>query len=102
MCNNNGVKCKKFNLIPYTELYLPLIEILHRRIEGYFSFTNKDNVLFLVDNINLSHTKYNLENSTNSNKIDYFNLKKNYCIISEIDIKKKKLYDCLFLNNYDN
>ena len=94
LCNNR-VKCKKFDFIPYTKLYLPLIEILHRRIESYFSFTDMNNVLFLVDNTKLYQTKYSIKNLVNINKIDYFNLKKNYCVISEIDINTKKPYNCL-------
>ena len=98
LCKNNEIKCKKIDLIPYKELYLPLIEILHQRIEGYFSFTNKDSIIFLVDNTSLNYSKYNLKNQTNSIKKDYFNSKKTYCMIYNIDKKIEKPYNCIIDN----
>ena len=100
LCKNNEGKCKNFNLITYKELYLPLIEILHRRIEDYFSFTNftnKDSIIFLVDNTSLNYDKYNIKNLTNPLKKHYFNSKKNYCVIYDYDMDNviKLSYDCL-------
>jgi hypothetical protein len=94
LCENNKIKCKKLNLITYKKLYLPLIDILHKRVEDYFSFTNKNNVIFLVDNRKINYTKYNLDDSIASLKNKYFNKKNHYCVISEIDNTKKISYDC--------
>jgi len=72
LCENNKIKCKKFNLITYKELYLPLIDILHKRIEDYFSFTNKNNIIYLVDNTSLNYIKYGLNKTIMSLKNTYF------------------------------
>jgi hypothetical protein len=98
LCNTNKTRCKKINLIPYKDLYLPLIEILHKRLEGYFS-SKKKNIIFLVDNTNLNFSKYNLKNPKNFSKIKYFTSKYNYCVISEVDKITKLSYECIYLNN---
>ena len=95
LCKNNGMKCKKFNLITYNELYLPLIEILHKRIEDFFSFANKNSIIFLVDNTTLNYTKYNIKNPNNSLKINFFNNKKNYCLVNKVDNITELPYECL-------
>ena len=41
LCNINKKKCKKIDLVQYKDIYLPLIEILHRRLEDFFSFKNE-------------------------------------------------------------
>ena len=69
LCNINKKKCKKIDLVQYKDIYLPLIEILHRRLENFFSFNNENQMIFLVDNTDFYHSKYNLKLESNDLKI---------------------------------
>ena len=101
LCKKNKAKCKKIDLIDYKELYLPLIEILHKRIEDYFPSADTDSIIFLVDNTNLNYDEYGLLNSKNALKKQYFDEKKNYCIVYNIDNIIKLPYKCIETNLYD-
>ena len=95
LCNINKKKCKKIDLVLYKDIYLPLIEILHRRLEDFFSFNNENNIIFLVDNTDFYHSKYNLKFESNAFKVSYFANKDRYCLVS--DIKKISInnFNCL-------
>ncbi len=84
LCNINKKKCKKIDLVQYKDIYLPLIEILHRRLEDFFSFNSGNTIIFLVDNTDFYHSKYNLKLKSNDLKISYFTNKDRYCLISDI------------------
>ena len=93
LCNINKKKCKKIDLVQYKDIYLPLIEILHSRLEDFFSFNSDNTIIFLVDNTDFYHSKYNLKFKSNDLKISYFANKDRYCLIS--DIKN------IFVNNFN-
>ena len=49
-CKTNLKNCKNINLISYSDMYIPLIDILHKRLEDFFYNTgNYNNIIFLVD-----------------------------------------------------
>ena len=98
LCNINKKKCKKIDLVQYKDIYLPLIEILHRRLEDFFSFNGDNTIIFLVDNTGFYHSKYNLKLRSNDVKISYFKNKDGYCLIS--DIKNLSIYNFNCLQGY--
>ena len=95
LCNINKKKCKQIDLVQYKDIYLPLIEILHRRLEDVFFFNNGNKVIFLVDNTDFYHSKYNLKLRPNDLKISYFANKDRYCLISDIKNISVNNLNCL-------
>ena len=95
LCNINKKKCKKIDLVQYKDIYLPLIEILHRRLEDFFSFNSDNKIVFLVDNTDFYHSKYNLKLKSNDLKISYFTNKDRYCLISDINNISVNNFNCL-------
>ena len=91
ICNKDKKTCKKIDFIPYEKMYLPLIEILHKRLEDLFLFHN-NKVVFLVSNLNIYQENYNSESHLSKIK-DYFNNKYGYCYISNIKINDN--FDCI-------
>ena len=95
LCNINKKKCKKIDLVQYKDIYLPLIEILHRRLEVFFSFNSDNTIIFLVDNTDFYHSKYNFKLQSNDLKISYFANKGRYCLISDIKNISVNEFHCL-------
>lgn len=95
LCNINQKKCKNIDLVQYKKIYLPLIEILHRRLEDFFSINNGNKVIFLVDNTDFYHSKYSLKFKSNDLKISYFANKDRYCLISDIKNTSDSNLNCL-------
>ena len=95
LCNINKKKCKKIDLVQYKDIYLPLIEILHRRLEDFFSFNSANKIIFLVDNTDFYHSKYNLKLKSNDLKISYFTNKDGYCLIFDINNLSVNNFNCL-------
>ena len=95
LCNINKKKCKKIDLVQYKDIYLPLIEILHSRLEDFFSFNSDNTIIFLVDNTDFYHSKYNLKLKSNDLKIAYFANKDRYCLISDIKNISVNNFNCL-------
>ena len=95
LCNINKKKCKKIDLVQYKNIYLPLIEILHRRLEDFFSFNIDNKILFLIDNTDFYHSKFNNKLHANDKKISYFENKDRYCLISDIDYLPINNFNCL-------
>ena len=95
LCNINKKKCKKIDLVQYKDIYLPLIEILHRRLEDFFSFKNDNKIIFLVDNTDFYHSKYNLKLRPNDLKISYFANKDRYCLVSDVKNISVNNFNCL-------
>ena len=95
LCNINKKKCKKIDFVQYKDIYLPLIEILHRRLEDFFSFNNENNIIFLVDNTDFYHLKYNFKLKSKDVKISYFANKDRYCLISDINNLSVNKFNCL-------
>ena len=95
LCNINKKKCKKIDLVQYKDIYLPLIEILHSRLEDFFSFNSDNTIIFLVDNTDFYHSKYNLKLKSNDLKISYFTNKDRYCLISDINNLSVNNFHCL-------
>ena len=95
LCNINKKKCKKIDLVQYKDIYLPLIEILHSRLEDFFSFNSDNTIIFLVDNTDFYHSKYNLKLKSNDLKISYFTNKDRYCLISDINNLSVNNFNCL-------
>ena len=94
LCYNDKKKCKKIDFVQYKNIYLHLIEILHRRLEDIFSFNN-NKILFLVDNTVFYHSKFNLKLQSNDIKVLYFKNKHRYCLISDIKIISIDNFNCL-------
>ena len=63
LCNINQKKCKNIDIVQYKDIYLPLIEILHSRLEDFFSFKNDNKIIFLVDCTDFYHSKYSCQRS---------------------------------------
>ena len=95
LCNINKKKCKKIDLVQYKDIYLPLIEILHSRLEDFFSFNSDNTIIFLVDNTDFYHSKYDLKFKPNNLKVLYFANKDRYCLISDIKNISVINFNCL-------
>ena len=48
-CKTNLKNCKNINSITYSDMYIPLIDILHKRLEDFFYNTGKyNNIIFAL------------------------------------------------------
>ena len=96
---NKGIKyCNDIDYIQYKEIYLPLINILHQRIENFFLEELIDKrLMFVVANMN-SIRKYT--DSELFLRNNYFLYKENYCVIQNINLIKVNFINCMdfFIN----
>ena len=90
-------QCKKISKIPYSLMYTPLINLLHKRLDEMFLFNKRYNIQFLV----LEHGLLNqdiIKKKQVIQKIDYFRNKKHYCFAYSLEIKEKNIINCLLKN----
>ena len=98
ICDNKKI-CNEIDIIQYEKMHLPLMDILHERLENLFSSHDAKKVIFLLDNSDFYHKKYNLKLNSNIYN-NYFNYKDRYCFLS--DIKDNYNFDCLNKYGFTN
>jgi len=84
-------QCKKISKIPYSVMYNPLINLLHKRLDEIFLSNKRHNIQFLVLELGLSDQDI-------IKKIDYFRDKTNYCFTYSLEIFDKNIINCLLKN----
>lgn len=90
-------QCKKISKIPYSLMYTPLINLLHKRLDEMFLFNKRYNIQFVV----LEHGLLNqdiIKKKQIIKKIDYFRNKKHYCFAYSLEIEEKNIINCLLKN----
>jgi len=85
LCKNKLNDCKNISYINYIKMYFPLINLLHYRLEQMFLFDAKHNIKFLVIESQKNLMEKDITDSFKS-KYVYFNNKKNYCYLKNIEL----------------
>ena len=80
-------------------MYIPLIDILHKRLEDFFYNTGKYNkIVFLVDFTDFYYEKFNLSILQKQIKPNFFDNKQKYCVLNSINIFDNNTLKCLLMN----
>ena len=64
-------------------------------VQKAFFFNNDNKIIFLVDNTDFYHLKFNIKVQSNDLKTSYFKNKDRYCLISDIKNISVKNFNCL-------
>ncbi len=100
-CKKNLKNCNNINLISYSDMYIPLIEILHKRLEDFFYNTGKyNNIVFLVDYTDFYYDRYNFDILKQKINTNFFDNKQKYCVLNSINIFDNNTLKCL-LDKYE-
>ena len=95
-CKTNLKNCKNINLITYSDMYIPLINILHKRLEYFFYNTGKfSNIIFLVDFTDFYFDRFNLTILKKQIKSNFFDNKEKYCVLNSINNFDNNTLKCL-------
>ena len=95
-CKTNIKNCNNINLISYSDMYIPLINILHKRLEDFFYNTGKyDNIIFWVDFTDFYYERFNLAILKNNLVPNFFDNKPKYCVLNSINIFDNNTLKCL-------
>ena len=99
LCKTNLKNCKNINSISYSDMYIPLIDILHKRLEDFFYNTREYNkIVFLVDFTDFYYDKFNLAILKKQIKPVFFDNKQKYCVLNSINIFDNNTLKCLLMN----
>ena len=95
-CKTNLKNCKNINSITYSDMYIPLINILHKRLEDFFHNTGKySKIIFLVDFTDFYYDKLNLAILKKKIKSNFFDYKEKYCVLDSINNFDNNTLKCL-------